>query len=149
MYDILFICKHCGLHLSADENDVGASFPCPECRKDLTIPVGDILFDCPKCGKSLLASRSAARQQFHCPSCNRLIVIPPIGKTVPVLEKKELIPPLPAINPLPTSTKPAHASPAAALPADAADQQFMSTWGDYLAEAGLTDDKSSSPPAQT
>ena len=51
MYDILFICKHCGIHLSADENDVGASFPCPECANDLTIPVGDILFDCPKCGK--------------------------------------------------------------------------------------------------
>ena len=148
MYDILFICKHCGLHLSADENDVGASFPCPECSRELTIPVGDILFDCPKCGKALLASRAAARQQFHCPSCKRTIVIPPIGKTVPVSEKSELITPLPDLAPAPPPEKP-KPSPPAALPADADDKQFMSTWGDYLAEAGLADDKTPPPPAKT
>ncbi len=158
MYDILFICKHCGVHLSADENDVGAAFPCPECAQALTIPVGDILFDCPKCGKSLLASRSAVRQQFHCPSCQRLIVIPPIGKTVPVSDKIELISPLPALAPLtppPVGAQLAEPGfqgieqarplqnppPAAAPPADAADKRFLATWGDYLAEAGLADDK--------
>ena len=149
MYDILFICKHCGIHLSADENDVGATFPCPQCANDLTIPVGDILFECPKCGKSLLAARSSARQAFDCPSCNRQIITPPIGKTVPVSEKTELIAPLPVIAPLPTSEKPKPQPTAANLPAVATDQQFMSTWGNYLAEAGLADDKPTPPPYQS
>ena len=148
MYDILFICKHCGIHLSADENDVGASFPCPECANDLTIPVGDILFDCPKCGKALLAGRTAARQPFHCPSCKREIIIPPIGKSIPVSEKTELIAPLPDLAPLPMPEKPIPQPPAADLPADAPDQQFMATWGDYLAEAGLANDQSPPPPPQ-
>jgi predicted RNA-binding Zn-ribbon protein involved in translation (DUF1610 family) len=148
MYDILFICKHCGLHLSADENDVGAAFPCPECAKEITIPVGDILFDCPKCGKSLLASRTAVRQSFDCPACNRQIIIPPIGKSVPVSEKTELISPPPVIAPLPVPEKPTSPPPTADIPAEADEKHFMSTWGDYLAEAGLADDKSPPPPPQ-
>ena len=146
MYDILFICKHCGAHLSADENDVGATFPCPDCANDLSIPVGDILFECPKCGKDLLASRAAVRQSFHCPACDRPIIIPPIGKTVPVSEKTELIPPLPKFAPLDMPEKRAPAPTSANDSADAGDQQFMSTWGDYLAEAGLADDKPPVPP---
>lgn len=148
MYDILFICKHCGVHLSADENDVGASFPCPECKKELAIPVGDILFDCPKCGKALLASRAAVRQPFDCPACNRQIIIPPIGKPVPVSEKTELISPLPNLPPAPPPEKPKPAPPPANVPADADEKRFMSTWGDYLAEAGLADDKPSLPPSE-
>jgi hypothetical protein len=40
-----------------------------------------------------------------------------------------------------------HGKIASNLPADASDQQFMSIWGDYLAEAGLADGKSPAPPA--
>lgn len=146
MFDILFICKHCGLHLSADENDVGEVFSCPECTNNLTIPVGDILFDCPKCSKSLLAGRTAARQQFHCPSCQREIIIPPIGKMIPVSKKTELISPL-AVLASPVQPERAKPLPSAAdIPADTAEKHFMATWGDYLAEAGLTNDK---PPAPT
>lgn len=141
MFDILFICKHCGLHLGADENDVGANFPCPECNQELTIPVGDVLFDCPKCGKSLLASRSAIRQSFDCPACNREIVIPPIGKLVPVSEKKELISPAPACAPLSKPERSTTPAPAPEIPADAAEKHFMATWGDYLAESGLATEK--------
>lgn len=145
MFDILFICKNCGLHLSADENDVGITLPCPECANEVTIPVGDILFECPKCGKSLLAGRAVARQKFHCPSCQRLIVIPPIGKTIPVSEKTELIPPPPVIAPIAPPERPKPPD-AADIPSDPENLQFMSTWGDYLAQAGLADDKPSPPP---
>ena len=146
MFGILFICKHCGLHLSAYENDVGATFPCPECSNGLVIPTGDILFECPKCGKSLLAGRTAARLQFDCPSCNRSILIPPIGKTIPVSERTELISPPSIIAPLatPKTAKPTPAS--SEVPANAADNQFMATWGDYLAEAGLAGDTPSESP---
>ena len=141
MFDILFICRHCGLHLSADENDVGATFPCPECANRLVIPTGDILFECPECGKSLLAGRTAARQQFHCPNCDCVVLIPLVGKTVPVLERTASVSPPPVAEPpiVPQNDKP---SPAVSeVPAEAADRQFMSTWGDYLAEAGLADNK--------
>ena len=146
MFDILFICKHCGLHLSADENDVGGTFPCPECANDLKIPTGDILFECPDCGKSLLAGRTAARQQFHCPNCDGVIRIPPVGKTVSVSERTELISSPPVIAPpAPRQTAPP-ISPGSEVVADANDRQFMSTWGDYLAEAGLADNKASDSP---
>lgn len=145
MFDILFICRHCGLHLSADENDVGATFPCPECANSLVIPTGDILFECPECGKSLLAGRTAARQRFHCPNCDRVILIPPIGKTVPVSERTESISPPPVAEP-PIVPQNAQPNPVVSeVPAEAADRQFMSTWGDYLAEAGLADNQASSP----
>lgn len=147
MFDILFICKHCGLHLSADENDVGANFPCPECAQELTIPVGDILFECSYCHKSLLAGRTAARQQFHCPSCRRTITIPAVGKMVPVSEKKELISPAPVYAPLPKPERSTAPAPSPGIPAD--DKQFMATWGDYLAESGLADEKPTPPLAQT
>ena len=145
MFDILFICKHCGLHLSADENDVGVTLPCPDCANDITIPVGDILFECPQCGKSLLAPRAAVRQSFDCPACDRPIIVPPIGKTIPVSEKTEWIAPPPLIAP---SAPPERPKPpaAASIAPDAADQQFMSTWGDYLAQAGLATEK---PPENT
>lgn len=146
MFDILFICKHCGLHLSADENDVGVTLPCPDCANEITIPVGDILFECPQCGKSLLAPRAAARQHFHCPSCEREIIVPPIGKTIPVSEKTELIAPLPVIAPSAPPERPKPPAAPADLPSDADDKQFMSTWGDYLAQAGLANEK---PPENT
>ena len=146
MYDILFICKHCGVHLSADENDVGAVLPCPECAQEIKIPVGDILFQCPACSKSLLAGRTAARQHFHCPCCKREMIVPPIGKTIPVAEKTELIPPPPVLRPLaapPEKPAPPPSAPEAAGSKD--DRQFMSTSGDYLAEAGMTKDANASP----
>lgn len=144
MYDILFICEHCKSHLSADEQDVGATFPCPECGNDLTIPVGDILFECPACGKSLLAGKKAADRKFHCPNCQRLVRIPLIGKAVPV----SAAPAPAAVSPAPVPPKPAPSVQRSApgkLTDRPDDQRFMATWGDYLAEAGLTDD----PPAQT
>ena len=147
MFDILFICKHCGTHLSADENDVGASLPCPECAHDIKIPVGDILFECPQCGKSLLAGRTAVRQPFHCPSCERVITVPAIGKQRIVSETLNSAPFLPPLTPLtapPASPAPAPTPPTGSPIAD--DPHFMSTWGDYLAEAGLADDKPSQPP---
>ena len=148
MFDILFICRHCGLHLSADENDVGATFPCPECANDLKIPNGDILFECPDCGKSLLAVRAAARQQFHCPNCDGVIRIPPVGKTVPVTERTELISP-PPVSASPAPPQVVQPRPAVSeVSADAADNHFMSTWGDYLAEAGLADNRASDSPKQ-
>lgn len=146
MFDILFICRHCGLHLSADENDVGATFPCPECANSLVIPTGDILFECPECGKSLLAGRMAARQRFHCPSCDCVILIPPVGRTVPVSERTERLSPPPAGAP-PVAPQIAPSSPAVSeMPSDAANRQFMSTWGDYLAVAGLADNKAPDSP---
>ena len=150
MFDILFICKHCGTHLNADENDVGVTLPCPECAQDITIPVGDILFECARCGKSLLAGRTAARQNFHCPSCGRVITIPALGKQHIVSEtltSAPFPPPLSPLSPLPPPrAAPAPApTPPSGSPA-AADQQFMATWGDYLAEAGLADDKPAQPP---
>lgn len=145
MFDILFICRHCGLHLSADENDVGATFPCPGCANNLVIPTGDILFECPECGKSLLAGRTAARQQFHCPNCDCVVLIPLVGKTVPISERTERSSPPPAVEP-PIVPQNAQPGPAVSeMPAEAADRQFMSTWGDYLAEAGLADNQASSP----
>ncbi|MDY0145965.1 MAG: hypothetical protein RBS84_08285 [Kiritimatiellia bacterium] len=144
MYDILFICELCGTHLSADENDVGAIFPCPECANDLTVPVGDILFECPVCEKSLLAGKAAAWQQFHCPECQQLITIPLVGKNVPVSKPPPPVPPPSAAVPPTTPENPQPKPPPSDLSPNAADQRFMSTWGDYLAEAGLTDE----PPAQ-
>jgi predicted RNA-binding Zn-ribbon protein involved in translation (DUF1610 family) len=144
MYDILFICEHCENHLSADENDVGATFPCPGCGNDLVIPVGDILFECPACSKSLLAGKQASGHTFHCPNCQKLVRIPLIGKAVPVSAA-----PAPAAfspAPVPPKQAPAAKRPESDKPTDRNDdQRFMATWGDYLAEAGLTDE----PPSQT
>ena len=144
MYDILFICELCGTHLSADENDVGAIFPCPECANDLTVPVGDILFECPVCEKSLLAGKAAAWQQFHCPECQQLITIPLVGKNVPVSKPPPPVPPPSAAVPPTTPENPQPKPLPSDLSPNAAVQRFMTTWGDYLAEAGLTDE----PPAQ-
>lgn len=146
MFDILFICKNCGLHLSADENDVGDTFPCPECAEDLNIPVGDILFECSHCGKSLLAARAAVRQAFHCPACDRQFVIPPIGRTVPVSDKIEFIPPPPDTAPANAPERPKPPPDPVSPSTDAEQRHFMTTWGDYLAQAGLADDTPPAPP---
>lgn len=141
MYDILFICKHCGIHLSADENDVGISLPCPQCSTDISVPTGDVLFECSACGKTLLASADSRRRTFQCPYCNLDVVVPAQGKQIPLSSHIEL-------NPTPK-----HESPRLIPPEDpslptTSDQtdlnkcqndRFMETWGDYLAQAGLTD----------
>lgn len=146
MYDIFFICDLCEAHLSADVNDVGTTFPCPECTNDLTIPVGDILFACPFCEKSLLAGKTAAWQQFHCPECQQLITIPLVGKIIPVSQSPAPPPPGPtaAAPALPEKLQPK--PPPSKPQPDSADHHFMTTWGDYLAEAGLTDDTPPVPP---
>ena len=143
MYDILFICKHCGIHLSADENDVGIALPCPQCAKEIFVPTGDILFDCPSCGKTLLASNDSINRIFQCPACDLDIIVPKQGRLIPIApqieveptSKQELQPP-PAVTdmPQPTTAKTVD-------DAKSENDRFMMTWGGYLAEAGLTDEK--------
>jgi len=142
MYDILFICRHCGVQLSADENDVGISLPCPECAKEISVPTGDVLFECAECGKSLLASADAKHHSFHCPYCDLDVVVPSQGKQVPMSERVEVEP-----TPEPEEQPPVSVAEAASFtssdPPDAEKRQrdrFMATWGDYLAQAGLTDE---------
>lgn len=138
MYDILFICGHCGAHLSAEDNDVGVSLPCPQCSADISVPVGDVLFDCPECGKSILASADARGQSFHCFYCEMEIRVPEKGRNVEVSAQ------LPTTEELAARTRtppePERSTPPCP---DTPDQrqrnQFMSTWGDYLAGAGLAD----------
>ena len=143
MYDILFICKHCGIHLSADENDVGITLPCPDCAKEISIPTGDILFDCPSCGKTLLASADSKDRTFQCPSCYLDIIVPKQGRFIPSASQIELEPPQrPPPQPTPpTATTPQPATPILIGTEKAEKDQFMMTWGSYLAEAGLTDEK--------
>ena len=138
MYDILFICNHCGVHLSADENDVGIALPCPNCAQDISVPTGDVYFDCPECGKALLASSDSRRQHFHCPYCEIEIVVPPEGKRITITEHS---------REQPTKSEPKPPPPKATTvirqtsddPDTRQHDRFMTTWGDYLAKAGLTD----------
>lgn len=138
MYDILFICSHCGVHLSADEDDVGINLPCPNCALEISVPPGDILFDCPECGKALLASSDSRHQHFHCPYCEIQIAVPSEGKRIAVSKHS---PEKPTQDPQ-ESPPQESSSTAPNVPPDPKTRQrdqFMTTWGDYLASAGLTD----------
>jgi len=142
MYDILFICKNCGVHLSADDNDVGLQIPCPQCSHDITVPTGDVLFDCPECGRAILAGAETRGQSFHCFYCELEIRVPEKGKDVQVsasLPTREEIE-----DQLKASRESEEAKVATSEPVPGAkpkNDQFMMTWGDYLAKAGLTDGK--------
>lgn len=139
MYDILFICRHCGVHLSADENDVGVALPCPQCAADIAVPPGDVLFECPECGKTLLASADSRHEHFQCPYCDLAVVVPDEGKSVPVSEHSK---PAPApVSETPAPQPEESVAPAAATDAETRQQrQFMATWGDYMAKAGLAEE---------
>ena len=142
MYDILFICRHCGVHLSADENDVGISMPCPECAKTISIPSGDILFECSECGKALIGSADSRGHSFHCPYCDLEVVVPEEGKRIPISETLDVTPEPEPTPPAPISVEDASRPTSSPNGSEKRQHdQFMMTWGSYMAQAGLTDEK--------
>jgi len=143
MYDVVFRCSECGVHLSASPDDAGYIFNCPQCNKSLEVPAGDILFSCKSCSHSLLASHDTIGHEFECPHCQSLFLVPAEGKQIEIHQKAQPIPDVSTqveevlqSNPLP---------PVDDLPMDQQEinqnHHFMSTWGDYIAQAGLIDGK--------
>jgi DNA-directed RNA polymerase subunit RPC12/RpoP len=143
MYDVLFKCAHCGSHLSAEDNDVGVAMPCPACEKGIIIPTGDVLFACEGCGKDMLAAKDCSGEQFHCSYCDLVVIVPEEGKIIHIPERR---PPAHAVSP---TEKCQNESSVESVQADSGprhttakqrqDENFMVTWGDFLATAGLTE----------
>ena len=145
MYEVVFRCSQCATHLSASAEDAGFQFDCPSCGAALAVPAGDLLFSCPNCQTSIIASQDSAGETFGCPRCQTQILVPTCGREIPISNHHitttgERAAPDP---PEPVST--ADDAGAASLSGDksADERQFMMTWGDYLAQAGLTKDKKS------
>ncbi|MBW7908190.1 MAG: hypothetical protein H3C50_04620 [Kiritimatiellae bacterium] len=140
MYELVFKCRSCATHLSASADDSGYEFDCPTCGALIAVPSGDILFSCPQCNNYLLATHDAAGDTFDCPHCQRPVLIPMHGKEIPTPERPHLAhreSPSSATR-KPPETKPPTAAAAPQNSTPANDLQFMTTWGDYLATAGLT-----------
>lgn len=141
MYEVVFKCRTCGAHLSASADDAGYEFSCPGCAAAIAVPAGDILFACPHCQINLLASGDTAGDDFGCPNCQQRIRIPPTGKDIPIRERSTVHLREPSDRPIEPSTDNHHA-PDTNKPHENTSQherQFMTTWGDYLATAGLAE----------
>ena len=142
MYEIVFKCTSCSTHLSASADDAGYEFECPACGNRIAVPTGDILFSCPQCEVHILASRDVVGESFDCPQCQQSVLVPPQGKQVIVPDRPAIMArAVDTISANPTTTKEtAPTSQALENTTDPSDRQFMTTWGDYLAAAGLTND---------
>ena len=140
MYEVVFRCKHCEARLSASADDAGYVFDCPSCDASTAVPVGDILFACPKCRVNLLASKDSIGETFGCPRCENLVIVPSQGKMILIPNHQavdsngttSLSPPDSARHPEERSSKTSNGR------ITPEERQFMTTWGDYLAKAGLT-----------
>lgn len=140
MYEVIFKCRSCLAHLSASADDAGYEFNCPTCDAALVVPAGDILFACPHCQISLLASGDAAGDDFGCPKCQQRVRAPLTGKDIPTTERTAAPLREPSDRPREPSTGKHHAPDTDKSPENTSpgERQFMTTWGDYLAAAGLT-----------
>jgi len=81
MADINFDCPHCGHNLDVNERGAGLTVACPECSKNIQIPVpelrvSDIVFNCGSCGQPLKAAPDIAGQLIDCPVCKKPTEIP-------------------------------------------------------------------------
>ncbi len=83
MADINFDCPHCGHNLEVSERGAGLTVACPECAKNIKIPIPapellmrDIIFNCGSCGQPLKAAPEIAGQLIDCPACNQSAEIP-------------------------------------------------------------------------
>ncbi len=83
MADINFDCPHCGHNLDVNERGAGLTVACPECSKNIEIPIpvpklfiSDIIFNCGSCGQPLKAAPDMAGQLIDCPACKKPTEIP-------------------------------------------------------------------------
>ncbi len=83
MADINFDCPHCGHNLEVSERGAGLTVACPECSKNIKIPIPapellmrDIIFNCGSCGQPLKAAPDMAGQLIDCPACEKPTEIP-------------------------------------------------------------------------
>ena len=83
MADINFDCPHCGHNLEVSERGAGLTVACPECSKNIKIPIPapellmrDIIFNCGSCGQPLKAAPDMAGQLIDCPACKKPTEIP-------------------------------------------------------------------------
>jgi transcription elongation factor Elf1 len=96
---IRFACPTCGQHLSATQDQISMTAPCPICNGVVTVPIRSTLpprplplpepqnpalirFGCPRCGRHLSATRDQIGMTAPCPSCNEVITVP-IQSTLP------------------------------------------------------------------
>ena len=94
MVDITFFCKHCGNELICDSTGSGQTVPCPECKKQVTIPTTAtpsipelIKFACPACRQKIEAPSDMQGEDVECPACGQGITL-----KRPVAEKEPLSP---------------------------------------------------------
>jgi len=141
MYEIVFKCRACSAHLSASADDAGYEFDCPACGAAIAVPAGDILFGCPQCQTQLLASKDAVGDNFECPQCQLRVQVPTQGKEIQIPERPQILVDAQgdgSERPIPA----AHSAPESEVyneDTTQVERQFMTTWGDYLAAAGLTE----------
>ena len=83
MADINFDCPHCGHNLEVSERGAGLTVACPECSKNIKIPIPapellmrDIISNCGSCGQPLKAAPDMAGQLIDCPACEKPTEIP-------------------------------------------------------------------------
>lgn len=143
MFEIVFKCPSCRVHLSASGDDAGYHFDCPSCGAAISVPSGDILFTCSQCHVNLLANSDSVGERFDCPQCHTQVSVPSQGKAIaipdPPRQPKAFTPPRsPDVSD--ASPRQVDATPLPTQETDV-DRQFMTTWGDYIAHAGLADEQ--------
>ena len=90
MADINFDCPHCGHNLDVNERGAGLTVACPECSKNIEIPmpapevlVSNIIFNCGSCGQPLKAAPDIAGQLIDCPVCSQSAEVPFASRPMP------------------------------------------------------------------
>ena len=148
MYDIVFKCASCGIHLSASAEDAGYEFACPKCATPTAVPSGDVLFSCENCREKVLASSDTVGHTFECPHCQTPLIVPMADTQLEIHHQPTSLADVLPAEIVPESRN--EGSMSNDLPSNEQEvlqnHHFMTTWGDYLAKAGLTsEDKEKKP----
>ncbi len=106
MADINFDCPHCGHNLEVSERGAGLTVACPECSKNIKIPIPapellmrDIIFNCGSCGQPLKAAPDMAGQLIDCPACEKPTEIPFASHPSPFTPTRPTAGGTPVLNP--------------------------------------------------
>ena len=128
MADINFDCPHCGHSLDVNERGAGLAVACPECSKNIKIPIpapellkSDIKFNCGSCRQPIEALPDMAGQWIDCPACKKPTEIPfPPRMTPPTptrpAARSTPIPKPPSRRQVPGTGTSAHFAPTATRP---------------------------------